>query len=54
MNKTILFSMRHIKNNVVNLTRTISTSTAEGRETLNALSILLDQLNNVTDRLKAV
>ncbi len=54
MNKTLLFSMHHIKNNVINLTRTISTISPEGRETLTALATILDQLNNVTDRLQAV
>ncbi len=54
MNKTLLFSMNHIKNNVVNLTRTISTSTAEGRETITALATILDQLNAVKDHLKAI
>ena len=54
MKTTLLFEMHHIKNNLVNITRTINTKTAEGREILTALATLHDQINNITDYLKAI
>ncbi len=53
MNKTLLSSMHHIKNNIVELTRTVNGTTKEGQETLTALAIIHDQLNALTDQLKA-
>jgi hypothetical protein len=53
MNETILFSMKHIKNNIINLSQIIDTGTEEGRNIATVLASLLDQTQSVTDRLKA-
>ncbi len=54
MTTSLLFTIHHIKNDLTNLTRTFDGATAAGRETLISLATIHDQLNNVTDRIKAI
>ena len=54
MKNALLFDMHHIKNNIVDLTRTVNGTTKEGREILTALAVIHDQLNSLTDHFKAI
>ena len=54
MKKTIIFEMKHIKNQLANLSCKVDESTTAGQGLLVDLAKLHDQLNSLSDHLKAL
>jgi hypothetical protein len=54
MKNVLLFEMKHIKNNLVNITQMVDGTTEAGREILTALASIRDQIQTTTDNLKAI